>query len=100
MDPVENVRRQRELAARILSSGYDENVGGEAVELAGLVQAFIEWRDKGGFDPFRYTWRPEQRLDMPTSPEEWAANCAFYRLTVDQRDRAWAELERLKGDHT
>lgn len=33
---------------------------------------------------------------MPTSEEEWRAHCAFYRLTVDQRDRAWREIEDLK----
>lgn len=65
MDPVENVRRQRELAAHVLT--LDDAApslieGGEvedpwpmraaAVELAELVIALIDWRRKGGFDPF------------------------------------------------
>jgi hypothetical protein len=32
---------------------------------------------------------------MPTSEAEWEAQWAFYRLTVQQRDAAWRENERL-----
>jgi hypothetical protein len=35
--------------------------------------------------------------ELPVSLSEWEAHWAFYRLTVDQRDRAWREVEELKA---
>jgi len=32
---------------------------------------------------------------MPASQGEWEAHWAFYKLTVAQRDAAWAELEDM-----
>jgi hypothetical protein len=32
------------------------------------------------------------------SAEEWEAHKAFYRITVQQRDRAWATIEGLAGN--
>lgn len=39
----------------------------------------------------------EETPPMPTSQQEWEVHWAFYRITVQQRDLAWRELERLKG---
>ena len=33
---------------------------------------------------------------MPATQAEWEAHWAFYRLTVAQRDRAWAEVRELR----
>lgn len=44
---------------------------------------------------------PSNRRDyppMPTSEAEWHCHCAFYRLTVSQRDRAWQNEEALKEE--
>lgn len=65
MDPIANLRDQRELARSIqhladrrsAPRGVDwEN---DAVRLAELVLALDEWRMKGGFDPYSPT-RPIQ----------------------------------------
>lgn len=39
-----------------------------------------------------------QRRTTPPLPTEteWDLHCAFYRLTADQRDRAWQEIEEKK----
>lgn len=72
MDPVANLARQCKLAAEIVAYTEDEGpldqaIDGEsadaeydafqelaamAKELAELVQALDEWRQKGGFDPY------------------------------------------------
>jgi hypothetical protein len=36
--------------------------------------------------------------EMPTSEEEWRTHCAFYNLTVAQRDHAWHRLGALKQE--
>ena len=36
--------------------------------------------------------------DMPTSEAEWRCHCAFWRLSIDQRDRAWQNEAALKED--
>lgn len=35
--------------------------------------------------------------EMPQTKDEWEAHCAFYRLTVDQRNRAWETIRTLKS---
>ena len=63
MDPLANLREQRELAAGVLSSiraideqgaDFDErdSLAERAERLAELVQALDEWRLRGGFDPY------------------------------------------------
>jgi nitroreductase len=57
MDPNENIKRQRELAAQLVANdqsvkGYYNDLDDAATELAELVQALDEWRLKGGFDPY------------------------------------------------
>jgi hypothetical protein len=49
MDPVENLKRQRELARLLLN---DNGTLADAVELADLVIALDDWRLRGGFDPY------------------------------------------------
>ena len=64
MDPIENIREQRRLAAKIQAAWDDcddtgeveaiesEDISEHALELAELVLALDEWRRKGGFDPY------------------------------------------------
>lgn len=55
MDPIVNINRQRELAAKLIALRDSENVRHLADlddELAELVQALDEWQRKGGFDPY------------------------------------------------
>lgn len=61
MDPRENIKRQRELAAKITmlrdrGQDGDSVVNVLAVQLAELVIALDEWRATGGFDPYGQTW--------------------------------------------
>jgi hypothetical protein len=44
---------------------------------------------------------PSNRRDfpaMPASEVEWHCHCAFYRLTISQRDRAWQNEAALKEE--
>lgn len=67
MDPVANLKRQRELVTKILTVGMThEEMTDAGYELAELVQALDRWRRKGGFDP--YAMEP---VDLPASPVEW-----------------------------
>lgn len=63
MDPIANIKRQRELARDIIgrvdsveaASDPDHNnelIARDANELAELVIALDEWRTNGGFDPY------------------------------------------------
>lgn len=62
MDPEENIRQQEAIANEIVQMEqggrlpYDRTLmdtfSGRASLLAELVLAGIEWRRKGGFDPF------------------------------------------------
>lgn len=62
MDPIANIREQREIAQRIIarpqtiathSDGEKPySVVGSAARLAELVLALDEWRRSGGFDPY------------------------------------------------
>jgi len=70
LDPNENLKRQRWLAAEIVAEtdrlariieqgddycdaeGIEERLRVYAGDLAELVQALDEWRLKGGFDPY------------------------------------------------
>jgi hypothetical protein len=55
MDPNENIREQRELAARVLANDdyfKQAQFNADANRLAELVQALDEWRTRGGFDPY------------------------------------------------
>jgi hypothetical protein len=66
MDPIANLREQRELVAQIIAL-IDENtrddgtlvddaieeIAEAANRLAELVRALDEWRQKGGFDPYQ-----------------------------------------------
>lgn len=64
MDPVANIKEQREIAKQILKIWDDcngdgtltteqlEAVADHANRLAELVEALDEWRTKGGFDPY------------------------------------------------
>jgi hypothetical protein len=62
MDPIVNLRRQREIARQMLD-GDDYVDTGDAVELAELVIALDDWRLRGGFDPYQ-----------PTSPAALSAS--------------------------
>jgi len=53
MDPIANIKRQRELVREIreqiaIGGVFEEAAG----ELADLVEALDEWRTSGGFDPY------------------------------------------------
>lgn len=57
MDPMANIRRQRELGKRLTAlqdgaSGYEGEIAALAYELAELVISLDEFRMKGGFDPY------------------------------------------------
>lgn len=57
MDPLANVREQREIAQRLIERAeaqtYDHRaVFLDATRLAELVQALDTWRTCGGFDPY------------------------------------------------
>jgi hypothetical protein len=61
MDPNENIKQQRELAARIVAAMEDGNITNSMIctladGLAGLVIALDEWRTAGGFDPYGKSW--------------------------------------------
>lgn len=58
MDPTANIRRQRELIERLTAlqdgaNGYEGEIADRAFELAEHVTALDEWRQRGGFDPYR-----------------------------------------------
>jgi hypothetical protein len=60
MDPIANVKRQRELAAEFIAAadkGGDDTFDAVAagVELAELSEALDRWRLQGGFDPYTST---------------------------------------------
>lgn len=56
MDPAENLRQQREVAARIAAGGhFDDEVAALGERLADLVLRLDEWRVRGGFDPYTAT---------------------------------------------
>lgn len=79
MDPIANIREQRELAADILNGwwpayivGGDQTIGTVDAEhirrLAELVVALDEWRTSGGFDPYPTAVAPVYRyLDLSTA---------------------------------
>lgn len=79
-----------ELQHRLQALGVDEKLArrfiGDLAEAAveGVVKVWTEGRQEPGGTP------------MPQSKDEWEAHCAFYRLTVDQRNRAWDEIRSLK----
>lgn len=57
MDPIANIRRQRELCERLTAlqngaDGYEGEVATLAYELAEYASALDEWRTMGGFDPY------------------------------------------------
>lgn len=56
MDPRTNIVEQEALARRLLNTGSgeldNETKLADAERLCELVLAQIEWREKGGFDPF------------------------------------------------
>jgi hypothetical protein len=65
MDPIANIKHQRELVKQILTAGDQRRAtvandefgnrrtwASAARELAELVQALDEWRLKGRFDPY------------------------------------------------
>ncbi len=64
MDPIANIKEQREIAKDILKTWDDCNADGSltetqqsfvaehALRLAELVEALDEWQKKGGFSPY------------------------------------------------
>lgn len=56
MDPIENLREQRELAASLKAREAAvedlECYVDDALRLADLVEALDQWRLSGGFDPY------------------------------------------------
>lgn len=59
MDPAANIEEQHQLATMLIARSdnpelFDADLqNNDAVRLAELVIAFIEWRKNDGFDPFR-----------------------------------------------
>lgn len=49
MDPYANIQEQEALARVLVENPDDADA---AARLAELVLALVEWRAKGGFDPF------------------------------------------------
>jgi hypothetical protein len=84
---VADQMRARLIANRVPEENA-ENIMDELAEIA--VEGVVKlWRE--GDHGIARTY-PE----MPVSKEEWEAHCAFYRLAVDQRDRAWRQIEDMK----
>jgi len=52
MDPVANIRKQVEVARRILREPDQDRRLSDADRLAELVLALDDWRKHGGFDPY------------------------------------------------
>lgn len=58
MDPVANLKRQREIAKAIMADEYELTDAGHAAdELAELVLVLDEWRLRGGYDPYNPSYR-------------------------------------------
>jgi hypothetical protein len=62
MDPTENLRRQRDLAERLLSDGITRDLEGDACELASLVLALDRWISRRGYLPRQWA---ECRKGLP-----------------------------------
>jgi hypothetical protein len=54
MDPLANVKEQRELANKLVehSGDLDLDYMTDVERLAELVLALDEWRQRGGYDPY------------------------------------------------
>jgi hypothetical protein len=123
MDPNENLKRQRELAAEIadiwnrcddtgdLSQEDAYQAAETALELSELVIALDEWRGKGGYDPYAPNERwadnaiqfprllaeivATQQLDMHLLCESMDLDMDDLNELLDRADDAW---ERAKGN--
>jgi hypothetical protein len=63
MDPMENLREQREIAGRLISHRAPRPAYEDVQRLAELALALDEWRLTGGFDPYL---PPVEEDDVPT----------------------------------
>jgi hypothetical protein len=109
MDPLENLKEQRDVAARIIKA-YDDTDGNgvdqdDAATLAELVTTMHRWRSKVGFDPYL---TPEQQRLAAAAPDLLVALQACVDLLAEDEshmtpaehtliDNARAAIAKAKG---
>jgi hypothetical protein len=110
MDPLANIREQRELARRIIAryDGKDpdrvDEIADMAAELSQLVLALDVWRRKGGFDPYSQPtqFRTSDGYTLYRSGTMWQDSQHEVEVTFDQDKDGWPvddNRQRLEGSY-